>query len=62
MLNLCVLDLRKRMDLLEFMMELGIWYYLEVKNMILFATGLDISWKGEVVLNMLFLMVMQKSK
>ena len=62
MLNLCVLDLRKRMDLLEFMMELGIWYYLEVKNMILFTTGLDITWKGEVVLNMLFLMVMQKSK
>ena len=29
------------MDLLEFMMELDIWYYLEVKNMIPFTTELD---------------------
>ena len=30
------------MDLLEFMMELGIKYYLEMKNSIPFTTGLDI--------------------
>ena len=29
-------------DLLEFMMELDIRYYLEPKNKILFTTGLDI--------------------
>ena len=30
------------MDLLEFMMKLDIYYYLEVKNMIRLTTGLDI--------------------
>ena len=30
------------MDLLEFMMELDIYYYLEDRNMIPFTTGLDI--------------------
>ena len=30
------------MDLLEFMMELNIQYYLKVKNMIPYITGLDI--------------------
>ena len=30
------------MNLLEFMMELGIWYYLEVRNVIPFMAGLDI--------------------
>ena len=30
------------MDLLEFMMELDIYYYLEVRNMIPFTAGLDI--------------------
>ena len=30
------------MDLLEFMMELDISYYLEVQNMIVFTTGLDV--------------------
>ena len=29
------------MDLLEFMMELDSWYYMEVKNMIPFTTELD---------------------
>ena len=32
----------KQMSLLEFMMELDIQYYLEVKNMISFLAGLDI--------------------
>ena len=32
MLNLCVLNLIKEMDSLELMMELDIYYYLEVKN------------------------------
>ena len=30
------------MNLLEFMIEQDIQYYLEMKNMISFATGLDI--------------------
>ena len=30
------------MDLLEFMMELNIVYYLEMKNVISFTIGLDI--------------------
>ena len=30
------------MDLLEFMTKLDIEYYLEVKNMILYSTGLDL--------------------
>ena len=34
MLNLCVLGSIRQMDLLEFMMELDILYYLEVKNFI----------------------------
>ena len=29
------------MDLLEFMMEVNSYYYLELKNMIQFTTGLD---------------------
>ena len=32
----------KQMDLLEFLMELDVQYYLEMKNMITFITGLDI--------------------
>ena len=34
MLNLCVLDWIKQLDLLEFMIELDIWHYLVLKNMI----------------------------
>ena len=33
----------KYMDLFEFMTELQIQYYLELKNLISFTTGLDIS-------------------
>ena len=44
----------KQMETLEFIMELDIQYYLEVKNMILFITGLDIQQEQEVVLHMLF--------
>ena len=31
------------MDVLEFMIKIDIWYYLKVKNMIPFTTGLHIS-------------------
>ena len=41
-ISLYVLDSIKQMDLLEFVMELDIQYYLEVKKMIPFMTGLDI--------------------
>ena len=40
--NVCILDLIIQIDLLDFMMKLDIKYYLEVKNMIPFTTGLDI--------------------
>ena len=40
--NVCILGSLKQMDLLEPNIELGIWYYLEVKNMVLSSTGLDI--------------------
>ena len=39
--NHCVLDLMKWMELLEFIMGLCIWYYLALKNIILFTTELD---------------------
>ena len=41
-LSLNILDSIKQMDLLELMIEIDIQYYLEVKNMIKFTTGLDI--------------------
>ena len=62
MLNLCVLNLIKQMDLLELMMELDIYYYFEVKNMILFTAELDILLAYKMALHMLFLTIMQKSK
>ena len=40
--NVCILGSLKQMDLLVPNIELGIWYYLEVKNMVLSSTGLDI--------------------
>ena len=46
MLNLYILDLIKWMGLLEFMMELPIQYYLEVKNMVSFTTVLFILQEG----------------
>ena len=36
-----ILELIKQMDLPEFMMELDIQFYWEVKSMIPFSTGLD---------------------
>ena len=42
MLSLCILSSIKQMSLLEFMMELDILYYFEVKNMISFIAQLDI--------------------
>ena len=39
--NHCVLDLMKWMELLEFIMGLCSWYYLALKNIILFTTELD---------------------
>ena len=39
------------MDLLEFMMELDIYYNLELKNMISFTTGLDILYELKLVLH-----------
>ena len=42
MINRYLLDSIKWMDLLEFMMDLDIKYYLEGNNLILFTTGLDI--------------------
>ena len=62
MLNLCVLNMIKQMDLLELMMELDIYYYFEVKNMILFTAELDILLAYKMVLHMLFLTIMQRSK
>ena len=62
MLNLYVLNLIKQMDLLELMMELDIYYYFEVKNMILFTAELDILLAYKMALHMLFLTIMQKSK
>ena len=50
------------MHLLEFMMGLDIYYYFDLKNMILFPIGLDILYVQKVVLLMLFLITMQKSK
>ena len=50
------------MDLLEFIMELDISYYLEVKNMKPFKVGLDILQLKKVVLHMFFLRLKQKSK
>ena len=50
------------MDLLELMMELDIYYYFEVKNMILFTAELDILLAYKMALHMLFLTIMQKSK
>ena len=41
-LSLNILDSIKQMDLLELMIEIDSQYYLEVKNMIKFTTGLDI--------------------
>ena len=40
--NVSILDSIIQIDLLEFMMELDINYFLEVKNMIPSTTGLDI--------------------
>ena len=42
LLNLYVLDLIKYMDLLDFMIELDVYYYLEMKNLIPFTTRLDV--------------------
>ena len=50
------------MDLLEFTIELDIQYYLEVKNMITFTTGLDIFYVKKVLLQISFLIIIQKSK
>ena len=41
LLILCVLDSIKQMDLSEFIMELDIQYYLELKNTIAVIAGLD---------------------
>ena len=43
-------------------MELDIYYYLETKDMISFATGLDILYEWKAIWLMLFLTIMQKSK
>ena len=42
LLNLCILGTTSQMDLLQFMMKVDIKYYLQLKNMILFTTGLYI--------------------
>ena len=44
----------KQIDLLEFMMELHIQYYLEVKYIISFITRLNIFQRQKVVLHMFF--------
>ena len=44
------------------MTELDILYYLALKNMMLFTIELDILKVKKVVLHMLFLLIMQKSK
>ena len=41
-----------RLYLSELMMKLGVQYYLDLKNMTLFKTGLDILQKQKVVLHM----------
>ena len=49
------------MDLLEFMMELDIYCYLVLKNMMPFTIGLNILQFKKVVLHMSFLITMQES-
>ena len=50
------------MDLLEFMMELGIWCYLALKSMMPFTIGLDILQMKKVILHMFFLIIIQEPK
>ena len=52
----------KWMDLLEFMMGLDIYYQLALKNMMPLRRGVDTLLVKIVVLNMLFLIAMQKLK
>ena len=49
-------------DLLQFMVELDIQYYLKVKNMIYFTKELDILQELEKVLQILFIIIMQELK
>ena len=54
-LNISVLGSIKLMDLLEFIVELNIYYYLEIKNMISSTIGLDILQERKLVLYTLFI-------
>ena len=58
--NCSVLDLMKRMYLLEFMMEQD--YYLVLKKAILFTVEFDILLAKKVTLHLVFLIILQKSK
>ena len=60
--NLCVLYLIKLMGFLEIKMELNIWHYLALKNMMPFMIGLDILKDQKLVSDMFFLIIMWKSK
>ena len=56
--NLCVLYLKKLMGFLEIKMELNIWHYLALKNMMPFMIGLDILKDQKLVSDMFLLIIM----
>ena len=56
--NLCVLYLIKLMGFLEIKMELNIWHYLALKNMMPFMIGLDILKDQKLVSDMFLLIIM----
>ena len=50
------------MDLSKFMMELDIWYYLVLSDMMKFMIGLNISYVKKGVLHILLVTILQKRK
>ena len=50
------------MDLLKFMIQLDIYYYLVMKNMMQFMMRLDILQVKKVVLHIVLVKILQESK
>ena len=56
------ISFEKNMDLLKFMMELDIYYYLVLKVMMQLTRGLDILSVKKVVLQILLIIIFQESE
>ena len=56
------LGLMKQMDLLKFMMELDIQYYLTLYGMMKFIIGLNIFQVKKVILQLVLIIILQNSE